>query len=268
MLSDNIRLHFGKADTALRHKSAVVEQQMRVIAPVEHGARAVDLAPVGIGLAPEYGAPRLVERVEGAVFVLHKRAERRMVRLGVKLVGLAVELIVDLPAHDSAVLAVVPRQLLDDPGRETAVYRRIVVILPPGAVPEKRAVPEGVEHLGVLFRQPGRGRRCRGTEDDLHLLLLAEIEEFVEEVKVKVALARLEDCPGKFRHAHGGDPSLLHAAQILAPQGFRPVLGVIAHAQGHFPPLKSLCLHHELLASSVSFIISCFSQKASAFCIQ
>ena len=120
--ADNIRLHSGETYAAFGNKARVIQQQVRVTAVVEHRSRAVNLTPVSISLTPEYGAPGLVKCIQGAVFLFHEHPECLMIGIRVEFIRLTVELIVELPADDGGVLAIVLRQLLDDTGGKTPVH--------------------------------------------------------------------------------------------------------------------------------------------------
>ena len=138
--TQDVRLHFREAQAAFRDEPGIVQQQMRVMAAVQHRARAMDLAPVCVGFAPENGSPRLVERVDRTVLLLRILTECRVIGIGIELVRLAVELVVELPAHDRGMPAVMLGQPGDDPGRKPAVYGRIIVVVPARAVDRKSVV--------------------------------------------------------------------------------------------------------------------------------
>ena len=168
MLPEDIRLNATEADGAVGHKAAVIQQQVGVHRVGGGGTGHIHLRPVGVGLVPEHGAPGVVEGVEGAVFLPEKIAEGRGISLGVEIAGFAVDFVVNLPAHDGRMMPVVPGQLLHNAGAQLLINRRVIVVVLAAAVAVKHTVHGAVEHLGILFRQPGRGRGGGGAEDDLH----------------------------------------------------------------------------------------------------
>ena len=231
MAAEDLRLHAAEGIHAVGDEAAVVQLLMGIVRAGGGGPGNVHLLPVGVRLVPEHRAPGLVQRVEGAVPVPQEQPEGLAVRLGIELVGLAVELIVDLPAHDSRMLAVAAGDFLHDAGAQLLIPGRIVVVVPPGAVAHERPVHEGVEALRVLLRQPG-GRGGGGrAEDHLHALILAQGKEVVEEVIGEHALRGLKLAPGELAHADHPDARGLHPLQVVPPQAPVPMLGVIAYAQ-------------------------------------
>ena len=240
ILPENFALHPAEPDGALRDEPHVVQLLVGIGAVPVGGAGHIDLLPGGVGLVPEGIAPGPVQLLQGAVFIPQEFPEGQGVALRVELLGLAVELVVDLPAHNAGPLSVVLPQLLHHPGGKLLVLFGIVVVVAAHAVAVQNPVPAGVEHLRVLVCQPGRGRGGGRAEDHLHARLLRQIQEPVPEGEGKHSLLRLCKVPGEFPHADGGNPVGQHPSQVLFPQGAVPVLGVVAGPQlqlfpGGFP---------------------------------
>ncbi|CCX37628.1 unknown [Clostridium sp. CAG:1013] len=244
ILPEDVALHFAETDGTLRHEPHVIQLLVRISAVSISGAGHVDLLPCGVGLVPEGIAPSTIQLVQGAVLFPKELPECQGITFGVELLGLAVELIVDLPAHDAGPLPVMLPQLLHHPGGKLLVFWGIVVIVAAHAVTVQHSVPAGVEHLRVFVGQPSGGRGCGGAENNLHTHALRQIQEFIPEIVGEHPLFRFGKAPGKFSDANGGDAVIQHPAQILLPQGFIPVLRVIARPQLQFLPGGSPFIFH------------------------
>ena len=160
-------------------------------------------------------------------------------------------------------MSVMTGQLLHHAGAEPLINRRVVVIVPAAAVAVKHAVQAAVEHLGILFRQPGGGRGGGGAEDDLHAHFSTQIQEAVKEVKGELALVQLKLAPGKFPHADHCDSAVQHAAQVIRPKLLRPVLGVVAGAYGQGGPL--IVLFHVILLCHVGLMVHAASRPPRVY---
>ena len=259
MLPEDIRLNAAEADGAVGHKAAVIQQQVGVHRVGGGGTGHIHLRPVGVGLVPEHSAPGVVERVKGAVLLPEESTEGRGIGLGVEIAGFAVDFVVNLPAHDGRMMPVVPGQLLDDTGAQLLVDGGVVVVVLAAAVAVKHAVHGAVEHLGILLRQPGGGRGGGRTEDDLHAHPGAQIQEAVEEVEGELALVKLKLAPGKLPHPDHRNAAVQHAAQVILPEGFGPVLGVVAGAHRQSGPLIAL-FHIVLLLCQAGLMVQAASR--------
>ena len=258
MLPENICLDAAEADGAFRHKAAVIQQQVGVHPGGGGGTGHIDLRPVGVGLIPEHGAPGVVEGIKGAVLLPEKFTEGCGISLGIEIAGFAVDLVVDLPAYDGRMMPVVPGQLLHNAGAELLINRRVVVVVPAAAVAVKHAVHAAVEHLGILFRQPGGGRGGGGAEDHLHAHPGAQIQETVKKVEGELAFMEFKLAPGKLPYPDHRNPAVQHAAQVILPEGFGPVLGVVTGAYGQGGPL--IVLFHVVLLCHVGLMVHAASR--------
>ena len=225
---------------ALGPESLGIQLHVGVHYPIGGGSRQIHLIEAVVGLVPECRAPGVVEFIYGSVSLFHKSAEGRMVRFAVELVGLAVELVVYLPAYDAVPAAVVLCDLLYDDRGLLTVYPAVVVVVPPEPVSDQSAVLEGVEHLRILLCEPC-GRSCRGSaEDDLYICLLSDVQKAVEEGEVENSLLRLELIPCKFCDPDDGYAVFQHPSQVVRPQFAGPVFRVIAGAESEFSEIETL----------------------------
>lgn len=121
-------------------------ENLRGVLHVVRAARRQDLVPVAVSLAPEGGAPGLVEGVERAVSVLEPAAEGGL-GLGAPVVGAV--LVVDVPHPQGRVAGVAGGEALGDGGGVAAVRRAGVGEVLAGAPPLGPAVLVAREDLGV-----------------------------------------------------------------------------------------------------------------------
>ena len=92
-----------------------------------------------------------------------------------KLIGLTVQFVVDLPADDGGMGAIMFSHLFDDPFAILLINRRVIVVVSASTVTVKSPVWHGIEHFRISLRQPGgRGGRRR-TENNFNSFLFAEV---------------------------------------------------------------------------------------------
>ena len=228
---DDVALHFHKAPGALGDKAGIVQHLMRIGGIGIRFSGGVHLLPVGIRLVPESGSPGIVQRVQRSILIFEKFPEGGVIAFRIEHVLLTVHFIVDLPADDTAAAPVVRSGFLGDPRGQLPVYRRIIVIMPAGAVIIPISVHIRVQHFRILFRKPGRRRGGGRTEDHFHAFFLRQIQEPVEEVIVKNSLLRFHLVPGKFRDPDHFNTGLQHPPKVISPQLLGPVFRIIACPQ-------------------------------------
>ena len=144
---------------------------------------------------------------------------------------MAVELVVQLPADDLRFALVVLSEGGADAVGQAEVLRRRVVEVAAAAVGHGRAVEVPAEDFGVLVGNPRRGAVGRRAEDHLELVLAAQGNGAVEEVKLIAAFFGLEIAPGAFADADVVKTGRGDATQVIIVAGGIPVLGVVAHAE-------------------------------------
>lgn len=83
----------------------------------------------------------------------------------------------------------------------------------------------------ILFCQPGWGRGRGGIEDHPHSLFLGKCEKFVEELIGIFSFPGLDQTLGEFSDADASKSRFQHPVQIFLPEGFVPVLRVVADTQ-------------------------------------
>ena len=236
----DLRLQADVADRRLGDEPALLEHHVRIRGIRQRVAREVDLVPARVRLVPEHRAHRAVQVLERAVFFAQVRAERRVVAFGVVARRLAVHLVVDLPADDRRVRAVVLRDVLGHAADKAEVRGRRHVVVLAHAVPHRMAVDVAVQNLRVLLGHPRGRRRRRRAENDPHPAFRGEVEKCIPEAVVEAALLRLKEIPRELGHADHADAVFPHAAQIVAPEAFVPVLGVIAHPELDFRSVQKI----------------------------
>ena len=107
---------------ARRKSGADVFLDMVRIGGAGHGLpRHVNLAPGGVILVPEGGAPGLVELFHRAVLFLEEEPEGRGVGLGIEPIDLAVQFVIQLPPDDRRAGRVMRGELFGDPAGKSAV---------------------------------------------------------------------------------------------------------------------------------------------------
>ena len=215
------------------------------------GRGRLDLAPVGVGVAPEGGPPRGVERVKRAVLFLQPQAE---VLLAGRAVALAGQLVGDVPGAQRGVILVALGQQRVDLLHLVAVdFAGEAVVVAP-AVQLLFAALVDAQHLGVLLAHPrgasGRGRgQDRGDAVCGHL-----VHDLVQPGEVVDALLGLQRLPGEYAHRQRVDARELGHAHVFVPDDVligEPLVGVVVAAMDHVRNLgdeRGIFFHKERTA--------------------
>ena len=201
-------------------------------------ARRQDLVPVAVVLAPERGAPRLVERVER-----RRSASRSQSRNAAALTRRS-------SSARCARRARCPRATSPAPGGRgnrsaSAVTRASARSRKTGELghhacrpPGQSTVPSAVRgsDLGVRRGQPGRRRGGGGGQVDARCRPRAAGPwPRSSQSKLEASLLRLEQRPGEDADGDQVDAGLAHQPDVLGPGLARPLLGVVVAAERESP---------------------------------
>ena len=80
------------------------------------------------------------------------------------------------------------------------------------------------------MRQPRRRGGRRGGQVDPNPSLMQEIHHPIEPGEIELAFGRLQPRPGEDAQRDKIDARLLHQADVLVPDGLRPLVGVVVAA--------------------------------------
>ena len=208
---------------------------VQLVRRVRKGGRAPrreDLLPVGVALAPERGAPGVVEVIQGGVAATQPAAEGGRAGVAVARQVVAGVLVGDVPQGQGGVVVVALGQLGGQGEGMVAVHGGAGAPRLPAARPQRVAVAVHGEDLGVGDGQPGWRRRGRGREVDGDPVVVQEVHGLVEPGEVVLALGGLEPGPREDAERHEGDACFQHQLHVLTPRGARPLLGVVVAAEG------------------------------------
>ena len=245
VFAQQITLHTAEADHAFRDKTVIVQNLMGIGGIVNRRPRHMDLIPCGIRLVPEYGSPGFIQRLDGMVFFFQEHAERSGIAFRIKLAGLAVQLVINLPADDSRMLCVMLAEFFYNPAGQLPVLRGIVIIVPPHAMAVEHAVHPGIQDLRIFLSQPRRRGGGWRSKDHLHPGRMGCIEEIIKEIIGKCTLCRLHLVPGEFPHTDRLNAGFQHPPKIIFPQLPVPMLRVITGAEVQAFPGIVLFFSHD-----------------------
>ncbi len=231
---DQVVLQANVIGERLLREDAVI-QPGGVVAPLGgHRARRLNLVPVVVAVVGRVPRPRLVERVDCAVFRLHVLAEQARAVVAVAPVaiaprvrmfgfgeGVAVpDLVVDLPAVERRMIAVAFQQ-------QSQIARDLIT---QAGVVDARPAPDRVDRvlhalardalqIGILLDHPDRRVARPRAQHDLDAALLRQLEDAVEPVPFRRAPARLDVIPtgDQFRRADHVQPGSLHVGGVMQP---------------------------------------------------
>ena len=197
-------------------------------------ARQLDLVEAAVFHAPEHVAPGSVERVDRAVTRCQPHPEG-IARSGREALHgvMATVFVVGLPADHARVLSVAFGHCAGDPHRLRAIPRMAEAVVPPRAEPARSSIAIKRDHVRHPVDHPfGRGRGGR-AHDDPEPGRMERIHRPVEPAPLEPARFRLDPAPREFADPHPGQPGLAHQPRVFGPALFRPMFGIIAHAQFH-----------------------------------
>ncbi|MNV37132.1 hypothetical protein D3C71_1286390 [compost metagenome] len=165
-LADNIGLELGERNRIRGYEALLIQRQMRIRRTADQRTGKINLLPIGIGLAPEHGSPRLIQAVQRNVTLLQPFPERGMIRFCVEYIDLAVQLVINLPADDGGMILVGLDHISHDPAAQLSVYRTAVIVMTPHAVSVQHTFHVGIQNFRILMRQPSGRRSGRSPHND------------------------------------------------------------------------------------------------------
>ena len=181
----NIRLHPGKPAGTVRHEPVIVQQIGWIVAVIQHRTGRKNLVPIRIRLAPYYRSPRLIQGSQCDILLLQKAPESNLVRLRVELIRLAVDFVVDLPAHHARVLSVLPCHLFHNSRAEFLIDGRIIVVMPSAPMSVRRTLTVAIQRFRVFLGEPCRRRRGGRSQNDIHPRLDTKLHKFIKQLKAE-----------------------------------------------------------------------------------
>ncbi len=199
-------------------------QHLSGVAHVVGQAGRQDAVPGVIALAPEGGAPGLVEGVERAVLLPQPAAEGGR---GLVAVVEGAVLVVDVPHGEGRVAAVAGRQVLGDGGCVAPVGGAGVGEVLASAPPLGAAVLGDGQGVGVQPPHPGRGRGRGRGQHDVDAVVVHQVHQRVQPAELACPGLRFQLRPGEDPEGDGVDAGVLHQPDVLVPGRLRPLLRVV-----------------------------------------
>ena len=192
----------------------------------EHFVEAVHL------LAPEGGAPRLIERVDGAVLAAAPCAEGLERVVGVVLAVVPPVFVAHVPCGHIRVGAVPFGELAAQGQRVFLEHRagRAPGLARAGV--DRMAVLVTRKDLRVAFVQPQRRGRRRGGQVDHDAGIAEFVDDAVEPAEIPTILGGLDAIPAEDGEGHGVDAGLLHQADVVVPDVLGPLVGIVVATEG------------------------------------
>ena len=143
------------------------------------------------------------------------------------------DLIVNLPCHDALLILVMLYECADDfPGIHVHVRAVETIHVPSAKCPLLSALKLR-ENIRVLFRQPCRNRRSRGSHDHLQIPLFCLFHDAVKEGEIILSFLLFHQMPGKFRNTDHITSQLHNCIKILLHQGCIPLLRIVIYTKPH-----------------------------------
>ena len=231
MAADGVTLIGEASQLCLLLEAAVIHLQAGdhtlVLAdpiPVDHGWNHV--IPVIDGVAPEVGAPGLVEGLDRAVLLLKPDTEGAGTALAVTQAAATAVLVAHMPGHQARGVGIAFGQMACQcPGCLSEVFTGGAEVVPP----TENAMPSllvGPDHLWVGSDHPGgQGRRPR-SHDDVEPVLDQEDHDLIQHGEVISVFRRLQEGPGEDVDGGFVDVGVLEFFDVLFPGVLRPLFRI------------------------------------------
>ncbi|MBM3274419.1 MAG: hypothetical protein FJZ00_04665 [Candidatus Sericytochromatia bacterium] len=219
-----------------RREAAPVEPVAGVGAIHQPGGRQ-DLFPCGVALAPDRGAPGLIERFERPVAFLGKDLEQRRAALAVAPYGVvAAQFVVDLPSDDCRMAAEPLGQCAGDATGMVQVRGAGRTVVAAAAGPADLAVgPDRQDFSGQTRGQPGGRCGGRGAKHGRKAGSRGKRDGLFEPVEVELADLGFEAGPRELPHADQLEAGFAHEGEIRRPPAARGLLRVIRRTKRDHP---------------------------------
>ena len=143
------------------------------------------------------------------------------------------DLIVDLPCHDALLILIVLDQFTDDFFRIRIHVRTVEAVNVSSAEGSLLSAFEFREDVRMLFCQPCRNRRGRGSHNHLQVPLFCFFDDTVKEREIVLSFLFLHQMPGKFRNSDHVASQLHNCIKILLKQGCIPLLRIVIYTKPH-----------------------------------
>ncbi|MMZ62677.1 hypothetical protein D1872_248950 [compost metagenome] len=125
-----------------------------------------------------------------------------MVCFRIEHIYFTVELIVDLPAYNGRMSLIMVSHLTGNSRAQLPIFRTAVIIVTTHTVLIGHALRRCIQHFWIAVCQPSWWCCCWCTHNDFQFVLMGQVQNLVEELKLKPALLRLQNGPGKFSNAN------------------------------------------------------------------
>ena len=190
----------------------------------------MDLIPVAISLAPECGAPGVVERVERLVACLQPAAKAfdgcRREALG----DMAGIFVVDMPHRQRRVVAISRGQRAGQACHALAIGAAARAVTLARTRIKRDAIARHRQAVRIFCGHPGRRRGGGGGQIDHDAARVQLVHDPIQPAKVKLAFARFEPGPAKDGQRDHVDTGLAHQPDVLVPDRFGPLFRVVIAA--------------------------------------
>ncbi len=190
----------------------------------------LDLAPVGVGVAPERGPPGLVEVVQRSVAGAQPLGEGGPAMVAVTL---AAVLVGKVPEQQRRVILVALGQQRVDDERLLAIDRRAEAVVVAATVQIAPAVRPHAQHFRILGRHPGRARAGRRGQHRVGPVFGQHVHDPVQPAELEAAFLRLKMGPREDADRHGVAVGQLHEAHVLGPDLLGPLVRIVVAAMQH-----------------------------------
>ncbi len=195
------------------------------------GPRRFDLRPGGVALAPEDGAPGLVQRLQGLVALPQPAPEVHGRLLAVAGGDRCAVLVEDVPQRQRRMVGVALGQRGGDAGGGLAVGGGAVADRAAAAEGQSPAVLGDRQRVGVALVEPGRGHHRGGGQVHRDPVVVQQVQQPVQPAELEDAGGGLQQGPGEDADAHGVHTGLPHQGHVLGPDLLGPLLGVVVTAE-------------------------------------
>ena len=184
------------------------------------------VGPFGDGVAPEVGAPRLVERFDGAILGLEPCAEGFRTLVAIAQAAASAVFVAHMPVHQTRSAGVAFGHMCGERAGRFAEVRRGRAEVVSASEHVASAVLFGADYFRVQAHHPAGQGRGAGGHHDVEIVFDEQRNDLVEHGEVVAVFGRLQQRPREHVDGDFVDMGVFEHFDVMLPSLLRPLFRV------------------------------------------